>query len=124
MLQPPKWVQRLLPPLADPRDEPVLFLLYSICVTTVPSAAVVFLGPQWNVIGALHLVCFYALLLPRFVVALVHVTEHRNLFRKGACSTIAQQVMLLSLEPGRPCLIPASWHPQIASSPTRCRTSC
>lgn len=95
---PPKWVQELFPPLQDHRDEPVLFLLISICVTTVPSAVCVLLSPvQWHLLGAAHLVLFYALLLPRFVVAFTHVTEHRALFRRGELARYHMPVLLHAL---------------------------
>jgi hypothetical protein len=93
---PPRWVLRLFPPLQEPRDEPVLYLLISICATTVPSAICVLLCPlQWHLLGAAHLVFFYALLLPRFVVAFTHVTEHRALFQRGELARYHLPVLLL-----------------------------
>ena len=83
LFAPPQWLaDRLLTLLNDPRDAPVLYTLFSIACLTPLSALLVFVT-SWHLMGALHLVVFYALLLPRFIVAYVHVTEHRPLFKTG-----------------------------------------
>ena len=83
LFAPPQWAaDRLLPLLNDARDAPVLYTLFSIACLTPLSALLVYVS-SWHLLGALHLVFFYALLLPRFIVAYVHVTEHRPLFKTG-----------------------------------------
>lgn len=89
LFAPPRWLQRsFLPALQDQRDEPVALLLCNILLITIPSAILVLFGPQRHMIGAIHVVVNYVLLFPRFVVALLHVTEHRRLFRAGISYTI------------------------------------
>ena len=84
LFTPPRWLQRCcLPALQDSRDEPVALLLCNIVLVTFPSALIVLLGPQRHWLGLLHVAVNYVLLFPRFVVALLHVTEHRRLFRSG-----------------------------------------
>lgn len=84
LFTPPRWLQRCcLPALQDSRDEPVALLLCNIILVTFPSALVVLLGPQRHWLGLIHVAVNYILLFPRFVVALLHVTEHRRLFRSG-----------------------------------------
>ena len=84
LFTPPQWLQRFfLPALQDSRDEPVAMLLMDILMVTVPTALTVFLGPQRHLLGLIYVAVNYILLFPRFVVALLHVTEHRRLFRSG-----------------------------------------
>ena len=84
LFTPPRWLQRhLLPALQDSRDEPVALLLMNILLVTVPSALLLLLGPQRHWLGLIHVAVNYILLFPRFVVALLHVTEHRRLFKAG-----------------------------------------
>lgn len=84
LFTPPRWLQRYcLPALQDSRDEPVALLLCNIILITFPSAMVILLGPQRHWLGLIHVAVNYILLFPRFVVALLHVTEHRRLFRPG-----------------------------------------
>lgn len=68
--------------LNDSRDLPVAILLLNIILTAIPGAVIVL---YWgtHTAGAVFLACNYALYLQRFLVALLHVTEHRTLFRKG-----------------------------------------
>ncbi len=63
-------------------------LLMDILMVTVPTALLVFLGPQRHFLGLIHVAVNYILLFPRFVVALLHVTEHRRLFRSGTANTV------------------------------------
>ena len=84
LFTPPRWLQRhFLPALQDSRDEPVALLLVNILLITVPSAILLLLGPQKHWLGLIHVAVNYILLFPRFVVALLHVTEHRRLFKAG-----------------------------------------
>ena len=84
LFAPPRWLQRhFLPALQDSRDEPVALLLMNILLVTVPSAFVLLFGPQRHWLGLIHVAVNYGLLFPRFVVALLHVTEHRRLFKAG-----------------------------------------
>lgn len=81
---PPRWLREwVLRRLLDDRDAPVAFLLFEILMTSVPAAVGVFLAPASQALGAAYMACNYFLLFPRFVVALLHVTEHRRLFRAG-----------------------------------------
>ena len=84
LFRPPQWLQRLIiPAVADKRDVPVAFLLSNILLLTLPAAAAVFLAPESNLLGAAYIVANYVLLFPRFVVSLLHITEHRRLFKSG-----------------------------------------
>ena len=84
LFTPPRWLQRhFLPALQDSRDEPVAMLLMNILLVTVPSATLLLFGPQRHWLGLIHVAVNYILLFPRFVVALLHVTEHRRLFKAG-----------------------------------------
>ena len=68
--------------LRDRRDLPILHLYLDVLLCTLPSAAAVF---WWHshALGLLHVAVNYGLFLERFLVALLHVTEHRRLFRRG-----------------------------------------
>ena len=68
--------------LNDPRDLPVALLLLNIVCTAIPGAVIVLYWGS-HAAGAIFLACNYVLYLQRFLVALLHVAEHRNLFRKG-----------------------------------------
>ena len=95
LFTPPQWLQRFfLPALQDSRDEPVAMLLMNILMVTVPTAFTVFLGPQRHLLGLIHVAVNYILLFPRFVVALLHVTEHRRLFRPGTFTTFVHSKVL------------------------------
>lgn len=103
LFTPPQWLQRFfLPALQDSRDEPVALLLMDILMVTVPTALTVFLGPQRHLLGLIHVAVNYILLFPRFVVALLHVTEHRRLFRSGNF-TIIVPVKVFACEGQRDC---------------------
>ena len=74
---------RLASRLRDARDRPILELYCNILLCTLPSAVLVFAQPgHWT--GAAHLALNYLLFLERYLVALLHVTEHRTLFTSGA----------------------------------------
>ena len=80
----PAWAARLVVSnLKDPRDEPVAVLYFNVILTAVPIASALYAAPASHLVGALYLVSLYALFLTRFLVALLHVTDHRALFRKG-----------------------------------------
>ncbi len=72
----------LLSLLNDPRDLPVAILLLNVLLTSVPGAFIV-LYWRSHLLGAGFLACNFALYLQRYLVALLHVTEHRPLFKKG-----------------------------------------
>ena len=82
-----------LPPLAiqwrlkrliiDPRDLPNAYLLYNLLTTAAPAAVALFLLPPSQVFGVLYLVILYTQFIARFLVALLHVTSHRRLFKPG-----------------------------------------
>lgn len=97
LFTPPRWLQRhFLPALQDSRDEPVAMLLMNILLVTVPSAALLLLGPQRHWLGLVHVAVNYILLFPRFVVALLHVTEHRRLFKAGKGKGVGGQSCVLA----------------------------
>ena len=80
----PAWAARIvISNLKDPRDEPVATLYFNVMLTAVPTASAMYAAPASHLFGALYLVCLYALFLTRFLVALLHVTDHKPLFRKG-----------------------------------------
>ncbi len=84
LFAPPLWLQSLIvEAVGDLRDIPVAFLLSNILLLTLPAASIVLLGPPSHLLGAAYLITNYALLFPRFVVSLLHVTEHRRLFKQG-----------------------------------------
>lgn len=91
------WLEKLLAGhLYDQRDLVVLRLLLNVLVVSLPSALGVFLFHS-HLLGLCHLILNYALLLQRFLVALLHVTEHRRLFRSGKlCKKFLQLVWPLS----------------------------
>lgn len=72
--------------LADPRDEPLLYLLLNVLFTTVPAAAAVYRltatagGPYPHLIGAAYLAVNYCTFLQRFLLGL-HCSAHRPLFK-------------------------------------------
>ena len=80
----PAWVARaIVSNLRDVRDEPVAILYFNVILTAIPTASAMYAAPASHCFGALYLVCLYALFLTRFLVALLHVTDHKPLFRKG-----------------------------------------
>lgn len=80
----PGWASdTVLSSLRDPRDEPVAALYFNVLLIALPAAALLYTAPACHALGACYLVCLYRLFLTRFLVALLHVTEHRPLFRKG-----------------------------------------
>ena len=85
LLLPPPWARPLvLRTLADERDAPVAYLFLNITGLVVPAALLVFLAPRSHLLGAAYLAANYGLFITRFLVALLHVSEHRRLFRPGA----------------------------------------
>ena len=87
LFAPPQWLFVLLA-VAGERDIPVAFLLSNILMLTLPAAAALFLVPQFNMLGTTYIIANCALLFPRFVVSLLHITDHRRLFKPGACRGI------------------------------------
>ena len=84
LFTPPAWLQSLIvEAVGDLRDIPVAFLLSNIILLTLPAAFIVLIGPSSHLMGAAYLLTNYALLFPRFVVSLLHITEHRRLFKQG-----------------------------------------
>ena len=78
---PPLAVQwRLRRLLCDPRDVPNAYLLFNLLVTAAPAAGALFALPPSHCLGAVYLAVLYAVFLARFLVALLHVTQHRRLF--------------------------------------------
>lgn len=77
------WQKRLQGTLKDPRDLPVATLLVNITLVLSPAAYLVARSERhW--LGAVVLVLNYVIFLQRFLVALLHISEHRQLFSKGA----------------------------------------
>ena len=78
---PPLAVQwRLRRLLCDPRDAPNAYLLFNLLVAAAPAAGAVFALPPSHCLGAVYLAVLYAVFMARFLVALLHVTQHRRLF--------------------------------------------
>ncbi len=84
IFKPPEWARCTIDCLLnDPRDGPVAYLFLNILALAVPAAATLFLVPPSHILGAVYLAINYALFITRFLVALLHVTEHRRLFKPG-----------------------------------------
>lgn len=62
------------------------YLFLNITGLVVPAALLVFLAPPSHMVGAAYLAANYGLFITRFLVALLHVSEHRRLFRPGTPS--------------------------------------
>ena len=77
--------------LADTRDEPLLYLLVNVLLTTVPAAVAVFwlcakVSTPWgHCLGAVYLAANYVTFLQRFLLGL-HCSAHRPLFRSAYSS--------------------------------------
>ena len=78
------------------------YLALNILLLVVPGALLVFLAPPSHALGAAYLAANYGLCITRFLVALLHVSEHRRLFRPGArfACTLALAPFLRSGFPG------------------------
>ena len=84
LLAPPCWAGRAIAStLADQRDLPVAYLFLNILALVVPAAAAVFMLPPSHVVGATYFAAAYSSFITRFLVALLHVSEHRRLFKPG-----------------------------------------
>lgn len=68
--------------LRDSRDLPVATLLLNIVLIAVPAALIV-VQARNHWLGALFFAFNYVTFLQRYLVALLHVSEHRPIFRKG-----------------------------------------
>ena len=80
----PRWSSEIIiSNLRDARDMPVAILYYNIILIALPAVILLYSAPACHAFGALYLVSLYAIFLARFLVALLHVTEHRPLFRQG-----------------------------------------
>lgn len=80
--------------LVDQRDLPLAYLLWDMCVTTVPAAAALWAWPcRSHLVGAVYLLATYAAYLQRFMLTL-HFSEHRPLFKPGreGCSGVGRGV--------------------------------
>lgn len=87
LLEPPQWAGRAVASiLADQRDLPVAYLFLSILALVVPAAVAVYLLPPSHALGAAYFAATYSLFITRFLVALLHVSEHRRLFKPGMCA--------------------------------------
>ena len=79
---PAPWRNGLQSTLKDPRDLPVATLLVNIVLLLLPATYLVIKSDS-HVVGAVILVLNYLTFLQRFLVALLHVSEHRSIFSKG-----------------------------------------
>ncbi len=87
----PTWSSEIiLSNLRDARDMPVATLYLNIILVALPAVILLYSAPACHSFGALYLVSLYALFLARFLVALLHVTEHQPLFRQGEAHKLAQ----------------------------------
>ena len=62
---------------------PVATLYINTILVAFPAVTLLYTAPACHIYGAVYLVSLYALFLARFLVALLHVTEHRPIFRQG-----------------------------------------
>ena len=93
-LVPPRWAGRIVAgTLADQRDLPVAYLFLNILAMVVPAAVAVYMLPPSHVVGAAYFAATYTLFVTRFLVALLHVSEHRRLFKPGMCAGIVGPCM-------------------------------
>ena len=79
---PSSWRKRILGTLREPRDLPVAILLVNNVLLIVPAACFV-IKAKSHWVGLSVLVLNYVVFLQRFLVALLHISEHRQLFSKG-----------------------------------------
>ena len=88
-MAPPRWADKLVAStLADQRDLPVAYLFLNILAMVVPAALAVYLVPASHAVGAAYFAATYSLFITRFLVALLHVSEHRRLFKPGKCAVM------------------------------------
>ena len=93
IITPPAWARVTVRSLInDPRDEAVAYLFLNILTLAVPAGIAIFFMPQSHFLGAVYLTINYSIFITRFLVALLHVTEHRRLFKPGEAkiSAVAQ----------------------------------
>ena len=83
---------RLRRSLHDPRDLPNAYLLFNLLVTAAPAAGALFALPPSHCIGAVYLAVLYAVFLARFLVALLHVTQHQRLFEGALAPLVLPEV--------------------------------
>lgn len=74
------WVQSCL---TDERDLPVACAVFNILVTVPAAATLLFCSQRSAVWGPLYFVVVQGLFLQRYLVAVLHTTEHRRLFKHG-----------------------------------------
>lgn len=72
--------------LSDKRDLAVASAMLNILVTVPPGAAILYCLKQSNLLGFLYFVMVQTVFLQRFLVAVLHTTEHRRLFKSGELS--------------------------------------
>lgn len=80
--KPPAPLEKLLRSwMTEDRDLPVMYLMYNICVTVVPGAALMYALPPSHLLGVIFLFASQMLFLQRFILGL-HYSEHRSIFDK------------------------------------------
>lgn len=80
----PQWVtEMIISNLRDARDVHVATLYFNVIAVVGPAVIMLYLAPACHLYGAVYLGCLYGFFLTRFLVALLHVTEHRPLFKTG-----------------------------------------
>ena len=112
---PASWLPFLRGCIHDPRDEPLLFLLFDVCCTTAPAAAALFrvtpsLPPlAQHLLCAAYLAASFAAYLQRFLLGL-HYSSHRPLFRRPWALMNGLMPFLLAPLFGVPCGIYSLHH--------------
>lgn len=112
---PANWRAFLRKCLHDPRDEPLLFLLFDVCCTTAPAAAALFCitpslpGLAQHLLCAAYLAASFAAYLQRFLLGL-HYSSHRPLFRWPWAPLNSLMPLVLAPLFGVPCGIYSLHH--------------
>lgn len=75
------WVQSRL---TDDRDLPVACAVFNILVTVPAAATLLFFSQHSAIRGILYFALVQGIFLQRYLVAVLHTTEHRRLFKPGA----------------------------------------
>jgi hypothetical protein len=85
----PQWVTEMITSnLRDARDVHVATLYFNVIAVVVLAVFMLYMAPACHLYGAVYLGCLYGLFLTRFLVALLHVTEHRPLFKTGMLAAL------------------------------------
>jgi hypothetical protein len=69
--------------LEDERDWPVACAMLNILLTVPPGAIILYSLRQYHLLGLIYFTLVQANFLQRYLVAVLHTTEHRRLFRRG-----------------------------------------